>query len=432
MGCSLEVYRARIGNWAGRAGCGELRASFPRRDGYLGLTATVSVLLVSLISVLLVIGGLELNPGPTCFVCRRALKSGAECSVCGKWYHNSCERIRDVDIIGDEWSCNRCTRKNVKVLSERVRAFEDENIQLRQENLRLARAVEESRAKLAKTPKPAMSTARKKTEAATAARVETATVTAAREKTETVTAAREETATVTAAREETATVTAAREETATVTAAREETATVTAAREETATVTAAREETAEVTAARESAPFVTRDATTATDPADRQYLVLGDSIVRHIGKHENLTVKCFPGIRTRQLSNVIDNLEKSQPNVIVLHVGTNDIKGRHDLDTKMGEMYDLATTVKKKFPKSHILLSGIIARADVSSNKIRALNDRLLWVARVQKMLFVDPNKWLTYRDLGRDGLHLNRTGAHKLGSLFQQCCEVLRRTPLN
>ncbi len=319
MGCSLEVNRARIGNWGGRAGC--LRVRFAKRDGYLGLTATVSVL--SLISVLLVIGGLELNPCPSCFVCRRALKSGAECSVCGKWYHNTCERIRDVDINGNEWSCNRCVRKNVEVLIERVRAFEVENIELREENLRLARAMKESKARTAQTPKSAVNAARKKTVAATAAR------------------------------EEMATMTAAREETATATAAREATATETAAREETATGFATREETATGFATREGIPFVTavRDATTDSNSADTQYLVLGDSIVRHIGKNENLTLKCFPGIRTRQLSNVIDNMEISQPNVVVLHVGTNVIKGRHDLDMKMGDVYDLATTVKKKFPR---------------------------------------------------------------------------------
>jgi hypothetical protein len=54
--------------------------------------------------VLLVIGGVEKNPGPVveavnimqvlCSVCNRNLKSGTQCDVCGRWFLNSCGNVK--------------------------------------------------------------------------------------------------------------------------------------------------------------------------------------------------------------------------------------------------------------------------------------------------------------------------------------------------
>jgi protein-arginine kinase activator protein McsA len=56
------------------------------------------------IAVLLVIGGVEQNPGPVaesemamqllCTGCGRNLKSGIQCELCGCWYHYSCGNVK--------------------------------------------------------------------------------------------------------------------------------------------------------------------------------------------------------------------------------------------------------------------------------------------------------------------------------------------------
>jgi hypothetical protein len=63
MGCYLEDYRARVGSWAGRFSW----RGVPRRGDangktgeYFGLTVLSSVVL----AILLIIGGIEQNPGP--------------------------------------------------------------------------------------------------------------------------------------------------------------------------------------------------------------------------------------------------------------------------------------------------------------------------------------------------------------------------------
>jgi hypothetical protein len=54
--------------------------------------------------VLLVIGGVEKNPGPgveaekimqvLCNGCDIILKSGTQCDTCGRWFHNGCGNVK--------------------------------------------------------------------------------------------------------------------------------------------------------------------------------------------------------------------------------------------------------------------------------------------------------------------------------------------------
>ena len=58
------------------------------------------IVCAAVISTLLMIRGVELNPGPVdnivqvlCSGCDRNLKSGTQCESCGRWYHNSCGNV---------------------------------------------------------------------------------------------------------------------------------------------------------------------------------------------------------------------------------------------------------------------------------------------------------------------------------------------------
>jgi TolA-binding protein len=73
-------------------------------------------------------------------------------------------------------------------------------------------------------------------------------------------------------------------------------------------------------------------------------LVLGDSIVRNVGgEKSNIRVECFPGIRSDQLRRVVENMpiekrDLENPDTVVIHVGTNDIKRTRILDYVMGDI----------------------------------------------------------------------------------------------
>jgi hypothetical protein len=63
MGCYLEDYRARVGSWAGRSAW---RGVGKRGDanGTAGECLCFTVLNCMILAVLLIIGGIEQNPGP--------------------------------------------------------------------------------------------------------------------------------------------------------------------------------------------------------------------------------------------------------------------------------------------------------------------------------------------------------------------------------
>ena len=53
------------------------------------------------------------------------------------------------------------------------------------------------------------------------------------------------------------------------------------------------------------------------------------------------------------------------PETAIIHVGTNDLRKTQDLDVVMGDVYELVTTAKKKFPNCRLVLSGVLRRRDV-------------------------------------------------------------------
>jgi lysophospholipase L1-like esterase len=134
-----------------------------------------------------------------------------------------------------------------------------------------------------------------------------------------------------------------------------------------------------------------------------------------------MIIECFPGIRTEQLHRVIDNRDLGSPDIVVLHVGTNDLRKTRNLDYVMGEVYGLVNTVKTEFHTSKIILSGVLRRRDVSWQRIGAINNRYDWVAKMLGVTSVDLNCWIDDWDFARDGLHINSRGSRKLGQLYSR-----------
>lgn len=319
MGCYLEDYRARVGSWAGRC----LWRGLPRHGdanqttGHcLGLTMLNSLV----IAVLLVIGGVERNPGPVaegdssvkllCTGCGRNLRSGIQCESCGRWFHYSCGNVKSQAAERENWSCGKCRAASVRMLQDQL------NNALRQiDELRMRNNELEEKLRMAGAGKKVIVPEKRK--AATC-------------------------------------------------------------------------------------------------------MVLGDSIVRNVGgEHTDMTVECFPGIRTEQLHRRIEGTDLGSPETVIIHVGTNDLRSTRNLDFVMGEVYSLVTTVKNKCRNCNLVLSGVLRRRDVSWRRIGALNDRFDWVANVLGITFVDPNSWIQEGDFAGDGLHLNGRGRRRLGQLY-------------
>jgi len=102
------------------------------------------ILCAAVIATLLVIGGVELNPGPVdsivqvlCSGCDRNLKSGTQCESCGRWYHNSCGNVKFQVAESGKWNCDRCRSERLRVLEDKLRdaQIEIEELKLRNKAL---------------------------------------------------------------------------------------------------------------------------------------------------------------------------------------------------------------------------------------------------------------------------------------------------------
>jgi hypothetical protein len=166
--------------------------------------------------------------------------------------------------------------------------------------------------------------------------------------------------------------------------------------------------------------------TVTVKPRREKCLVLGDSIVRNVGTENSyMRVECFPEIRADQLQRVMENRDLGCSDAVIIHVGTNNVRRSRNLDCVMGEVYDLVNMAKAKVPGSRLVLSGVLRSRGLSWWRIGVANDRLEWLARILGATFVHPNGWIRDEDFGRDGLHLNRSGASQLGELCSRVCEL-------
>jgi len=82
------------------------------------------------LAMLLVIGGVETNPGPVretekimrvlCSGCDKILKSGTQCDTCGRWFHNICGNVKVRVAESGKWACVKCRTERLRELEEKL------------------------------------------------------------------------------------------------------------------------------------------------------------------------------------------------------------------------------------------------------------------------------------------------------------------------
>jgi hypothetical protein len=88
------------------------------------------LLCAAVLASLLVIGGVEQNPGRgveessimqvLCSGCDRNLKSGIQCDTCGRWFHDSCGNVKAQVAESGWWICERCRSEILRLLEEKL------------------------------------------------------------------------------------------------------------------------------------------------------------------------------------------------------------------------------------------------------------------------------------------------------------------------
>lgn len=153
--------------------------------------------------------------------------------------------------------------------------------------------------------------------------------------------------------------------------------------------------------------------------------ILGDSIIKEIQGH-NLTsdehkviVKPFLGARTSCMHHHVQPTLKQNPDVIILHCGTNDLKSEKDSEQIATEIIDLALHITSNHDTS-LMISSLVVRGDKFHDKATQVNEFLSKKCGERNMGFIN-NDNLTKSHLNRSRLHLNRKGSQLLERNFKE-----------
>ena len=154
----------------------------------------------------------------------------------------------------------------------------------------------------------------------------------------------------------------------------------------------------------------------------RMVLVAGDSIVQHVHGWElsddemRVAVKSFSGVKTEDMKDYLKPLIRREPEEIILHVGTNNIKGQESARMVADHIVNLGLQIQENSPKTKVTISGLILRRD-SSNliaKIKHTNALLASFCTQRNWAFIS-NDNIDFSCLNRRGLHLNHKGSRLL-----------------
>ena len=153
---------------------------------------------------------------------------------------------------------------------------------------------------------------------------------------------------------------------------------------------------------------------------DDRVLILGDSLFKYSASYttaRGFNSWCFPGIRFEQLGNMVERYVGVSKDLVFIHVGTHNI---YDITAEVFRLkFDrLIISLRNKFQGAKLIFSGIIYRRDVDFTRINWANNILESVCSKYDCKFINSNSYLDYKDLGKNGINLNRSGSYKLGKV--------------
>ena len=158
------------------------------------------------------------------------------------------------------------------------------------------------------------------------------------------------------------------------------------------------------------------------------FYILGDSIVKKLNrylltrkmKHKHLVkVRLFSGAKISCMTDhVKPTLRDINPDHIILHAGTNDLRTENTASQIEKATIDLATPQKND--DNTVTVSGIVPRLDDLNNKAIEVNRRLVLMCKERNITFlshdesIDPSK-----HLNKSKLHLNSGGIKIFADIF-------------
>ena len=158
----------------------------------------------------------------------------------------------------------------------------------------------------------------------------------------------------------------------------------------------------------------------------RSVIILGDSLVKDVEQHklrkglhnkERIFIKHFSGATVDDMKNYILPSKKYENDLVILHVGTNDLRNPKEAKEIANEIIELAIDTKNE--KNEIMVSGIVPRRDNLNEKAKEVNILLKDLCCVYNFHFIDNTNVNKDTHLNMGGLHLNYNGTYVLGGNF-------------
>ena len=165
-------------------------------------------------------------------------------------------------------------------------------------------------------------------------------------------------------------------------------------------------------------------------------IIVGDSIIKHLDKRRlqrsitkshKVRTETYSGANIAAMKHHIKPCLESQPDKIILHVGTNDIDNKEATEIAEG-IAEIGQLVKQVSSKTEIAISQIVNRTDKTgiTKKINEVNENLAHYCKLNKWGLIRHDN-ITSKHLNSYGLHLNRSGT---AVLAKNITSFLNNTP--
>ena len=108
--------------------------------------------------------------------------------------------------------------------------------------------------------------------------------------------------------------------------------------------------------------------------------------------------------------HVKPTIREFNPNYIILHVGTNELKSSKTASQISRSIIDLALSLQSE--TNAVTISLIVPRKDSLNNKAQEVNSRLINMCGERDMSFIDNTNTIDIeRHLNETKVHLNKSG---------------------
>ena len=128
----------------------------------------------------------------------------------------------------------------------------------------------------------------------------------------------------------------------------------------------------------------------------------------------NVFVKSVSGAKTKCIKSYISPKVELEPDAIVIHCRTNDLRRQEQPEQIAYEIANLASSIKSK--KDEVVVSGIIPRKDRFRDKAKETNESLLAICASRNIPFINHENIGTRTHINRRGLHLRTIGSKIVG----------------